>query len=186
MVLGIYGFCICHVPVVSLQLLDSCIRVVWRMENHTHHACPPQVTSGRRSFGRRIDRSSASAVVVDNAPCLWSKSKSKSRSLSPSSSIVVVVGCRRRWLSTTSQFIVVVRHRCRSWSWSWQTSLALVGRRRPLSSRSSWIQEAKWREWHGGVFLSFSEQNDTHTYEVAHGAVHEWNVDGEVMAQREE
>ena len=39
-----------------------------------------------------------------------------------SSFIAVVVGCRRCWLSTTSQFIVVVRHRCRSWWWSWQTS----------------------------------------------------------------
>ena len=70
------------------------------------------MTSGRRSFGRRIDRSSASAIV-DNAPCLWSKSKSKSRSLSPSSSIVVVVvaGCPQRRSSLLSSAIVVGRGR---------------------------------------------------------------------------
>ena len=34
--------------------------------------------------------------------------------------------------------------------------------------------------------MSFSEHYTTHTYEVAHGAVHEWNVDGEEVAQRKE
>ena len=51
-----------------------------------------------------------------------SPDQSHNRRRSLSSFIAVVVNCRRRQLSTTSHFIVVVHHRCRSWSWSCQTS----------------------------------------------------------------
>ena len=51
--------------------------------------------------------------------CGRSPGQSQDRRRSLSSFISTVP---RRWLSTTSHFIVVVHHRCRSWSWSCQTS----------------------------------------------------------------
>ena len=68
------------------------------------HRHPLSSSTMRRSCGRSPSQS-RDRSLPRRRPLSWS-------------SAVVVAGC----LSTTSQFIVVVRHRCRSWSWSWQTS----------------------------------------------------------------
>ena len=138
-----------------------------RKTTHIMHVLPPSdvgATILRMTVKSIVHRHPLSSSTMRRA-CARSPSQSRDRCLPRRrplswSSAVVVAGC----LSTTSQFIVVVRRRCRSWSSSWQTSRSSTSPSSAVVVRCHhWIQEAKWREWHGGVFSSFSEQNDTHT-----------------------
>ena len=91
---------------------------------HTSHMPSPS------DLGATIFRMTVVLIVhrhpLSSSPthreCGRSPGQSQDLRRSLSSFIAVVVNCRRRWLSTTSHFIVVVHHRCRSWSWSCQTS----------------------------------------------------------------